>query len=535
MLGPPKTPRRDELFLSSLEQRLPADHFYRRLDTKLDLSFVRDWVADKYAAIGRPSIDPVVFFRLQLILFFEGLRSERKLIEAADLNIAHRWYLGYGWDEPLPDHSSLSKIRARLGLEVFERFFNRVVELCCEAGLVWGKELYFDGTKVQANAALTSLRTRWSVAARDHLAALFTEEEPSGPAPYALPPDAADAPEATPEPASAPAPAAPDPAAPERLPFPGTAEAEQQLAAENQAQWKLLDEHRHPPDERSRSRGYQRLSDDQVSTTDPDATPMRRFSGDRASLGYHDQYVVDGGKHRIILAAFVTPADIMDNTPMLDLYRRVCFRWQLQPERVVADAKFGTGPNLEALLAAGTTPYIPVPDFDQRTEFYGPSHFRYDPERDEYVCPQGQPLPFWREKPTEEVRVYRADAHTCWICPVRDACTASGDGRIIQRSYYADAIEQVKGSRETAAYKKAMRKRKLWPEPLFGEAKQWHNLRRFRLRGLWKVNTEALLVAAGQNLKRWLKATGWRGRTGPAGGLALAAFASLCAVFSEIN
>ena len=102
MVGQPKASRRDELFLSSREQRLPADNFYRQLEAKLDLSFVRDWVADKYAEGGRPSIDPVVFFKLELILFFEGLRSERKLMETADLNLAHRWYLGFGFEEPLP-------------------------------------------------------------------------------------------------------------------------------------------------------------------------------------------------------------------------------------------------------------------------------------------------------------------------------------------------------------------------------------------------------------------------------------------------
>src|SRR5947209_2647037 len=173
MLGPPKVRRRDELFLSSLEQRLPADNFYRQLDAKLDLSFVRDWVADKYAEGGRPSIDPVVFFQLQLILFFEGLRSERKLMETADLNLAHRWYLGFGFEEPLPDHSSLTRIRQRLGVDTFQRLFDRVVELCQDAGLVWGKELFFDGTKVRANADLDALTPRFAQAAREHVAALF--------------------------------------------------------------------------------------------------------------------------------------------------------------------------------------------------------------------------------------------------------------------------------------------------------------------------------------------------------------------------
>jgi len=94
---------------------VPPDNPYRDLEAKLDLTFVRDWAGDLYAEGGRPSIDPVVFFKLQLILFFEGLRSERKLIETESLHLAHRWYLGYTLDEPLPDHSSLTRIRAAAG------------------------------------------------------------------------------------------------------------------------------------------------------------------------------------------------------------------------------------------------------------------------------------------------------------------------------------------------------------------------------------------------------------------------------------
>ncbi len=119
-----------------MEDLVPAGHFYRHLDATLDLGFVRDWVQGCCAARGRPSIDLVVFFNLQLIRFFEGLRSERQLIEAASLNLAHRWYLGYHLDEPLPDHSSLSKIRERYGLAIFRRFFDHVVQLCADAGLV---------------------------------------------------------------------------------------------------------------------------------------------------------------------------------------------------------------------------------------------------------------------------------------------------------------------------------------------------------------------------------------------------------------
>src|SRR3712207_1288612 len=163
MLGPPKTRDLDRPALASLEALVPANHFYRHLDAKLDLTFVRELVADRYAAGGRPSIDPVVFFRLQLIMFFAGLRSERKLMETVALHLAHRWCLGYHLDEPLPAHSSLTRIRQRLGLEVFQRFFEHVVALCQEAGLVWGEELFFDATKVRANASMDSLIPRLQI------------------------------------------------------------------------------------------------------------------------------------------------------------------------------------------------------------------------------------------------------------------------------------------------------------------------------------------------------------------------------------
>jgi len=116
------------------------EHFYRHLHRVLELSFVRELAADCYASGGRPSIDPEVFFRLQLVMFFEGIRSERQLVEQARYNLAIRWYAGYNLDEPLPDHSSLSKIRTRLGLPVFRRFFEAITEQCVKAGLVRGDD-----------------------------------------------------------------------------------------------------------------------------------------------------------------------------------------------------------------------------------------------------------------------------------------------------------------------------------------------------------------------------------------------------------
>ena len=173
MFGPPKSRQLSESIAVSLEDLVPPNQFYRHVETTLDLSFVRDWTRELYAERGRPSIDPVVFFKLQLIMFFEGMRSERQLVEMASLHLAHRWYLGYALDEALPDHSSMTRIRQRLGVAIFERFFERIVDLCQEAGLVRGKVLYFDGTKVEANADFDSLVPRFYHDAKTHLVDLF--------------------------------------------------------------------------------------------------------------------------------------------------------------------------------------------------------------------------------------------------------------------------------------------------------------------------------------------------------------------------
>jgi transposase len=178
MLGPPKIRDLDRPVLVSLEALVPKDDLYRQLERNLDLSFVREWVKESYADIGRPSIDPVVFFKLQLVLYLEGLRSERQLMRLAADRLSVRWYTGYGLDESLPDHSTLTRIRERYGLEIFRRFFDAIVEQCSAAGLVWGKELYFDATKVDANASLDSMKPRFAV--DEHLRELFKDdaEEP---------------------------------------------------------------------------------------------------------------------------------------------------------------------------------------------------------------------------------------------------------------------------------------------------------------------------------------------------------------------
>jgi transposase len=481
----------------SLEDLVPPDHFYRHLQRSVDLGFVRDLVRDAYAERGRPSIDPVVFFKLQFILFFEGLRSERQLMRVVADRLSLRWYLGYDLTEHLPDHSSLTRIRERYGLEVFRRFFEAIVEQCIAAGLVWGQELYVDSTKVEANASLDSLQPRFAVEA--HLERLFAaagEERALG-----QPDDAPVEQEGAGTPVS--------------LPVTLTEAARTELAQSAAARHDWIGEAGRP-NRGEVSGAYRRTADFRASATDPDASPMRPGEG-HAHLGYHDHYVVDGGRARIILTVLVAPAEVQDNQPALDLLWQARFRWKLRPRQVTGDTKYGTVENIAAIEREGICAYFPLSEVGHRAGLFHDTDFVYDAAADAYRCPGAQTLRFISQSDRTQRRVYEAPAAACRACVLKPHCTTSQRGRRVGRSFNEAALDRVRGYHATEPYAKAMRKRKVWVEPLFAEAKDWHRLRRFRLRGLPKVNGEALLIATGQNLKRLLSWRGWGRRPFPSG------------------
>ena len=504
----------------SLEDLVPQDHFYRHLERTLDLSFVREFVHQTYAGRGRPSIDPVVFFKLQLLMFFEGIRSERQLMRHAADRLSIRWFLGYDLGEPLPDNSILTRIRERYGVDIFRRFFDTIVEQCQQEMLVWGKDLYIVSTQINANADLDSLTPRFAVEARAaiqaHLATLFAEEESQQEPQTAQTKVVASPPEVT-------ASEVVTSTVPLALPVVLPQAEREELASENAARHDWIAEVGRQ--QREVHGLYQRTADFKVSTTDPDATAMR-LKGGGTHLGYHTHYVVDGGKARIILQVLVTPSEVMDNQPMRDLIFRTRFRWNLRPRHVTGDTKYGTIENIKALEDAGMRAYVPLPNWEERYEVWSASHFRYEPQADQYRCPQGQILQRVGEVNPDGRQLYRAPASICNDCPVKVQCTTSNQGRRVYRHVGEEYVERVRTYQHTLAYQKALRKRKVWVEPLFAEAKDWHGLRRFRLRLLWRVNIEALRIAAGQNLKRLLKKRGWGRRPFPVE--ALSAFFLAC-------
>lgn len=144
----------------SLEDKVPQDHILRRIAEAVDFSFVHKIARPYYSHTGKPSVDPVVVLKMALIGYLYGISSERRLASDLPLNLAWLWFLGYDIDEETPDHSILSKARARFGPDLYREFFCEVVRLCDKAGLVSGERVVVDSTVVPANASLETLVAR---------------------------------------------------------------------------------------------------------------------------------------------------------------------------------------------------------------------------------------------------------------------------------------------------------------------------------------------------------------------------------------
>jgi len=151
-----RTGAQDRLFYSfNLDEHIPQSHLLRGIERCLDLSELRQHLADYYSHTGRPSIDPELMIRMLIVGYCYGIRSERPLCEEVHLNLAYRWFCRLGLEDAVPDHSTFSKNRhGRFrASETFRWLFDEVVRRCMAEGLVKGEGFAVDASIVAADAS----------------------------------------------------------------------------------------------------------------------------------------------------------------------------------------------------------------------------------------------------------------------------------------------------------------------------------------------------------------------------------------------
>jgi transposase len=157
MMGQQKSERELFNYAVNLEKRVRSDHPLRRVAEAIDFGFVREEVAHCYGVNGNESVDPGVILKMMFLLFFDDVASERELMKIIPERLDYLWFLGYGLDDEIPDHSVLSKARTRWGKKVFESVFVRTIAQCVEAELVDGGKIHVDSSLVDADAAKESV------------------------------------------------------------------------------------------------------------------------------------------------------------------------------------------------------------------------------------------------------------------------------------------------------------------------------------------------------------------------------------------
>lgn len=434
--------QQQELELVTIESLVPADHLLRKIDAAVDLEFIRERVRHLYCPDnGRPALDPVILFKLLLIGYLFGVRSERQLLREVQCNAAYRWFLRLKLRDKVPDASTLSQNRRRRfrDSEVYQQIFDEIVELACRQGLVTGKVLYTDSTHLKANANKNKFEVaRVEVKPVEYLA---------------------------------------------------------QLEA-------AIDEDRvaHGKRELKAKPAAPESKEIKVSRTDAESGYMVR-DGKPKGFFYLDHRTVDG-RHAIITDTHVTPANVHDSVPYLKRLDRQRKRFGFQVQAVGLDAGYSTAAIAKGLEEREIYGVIGYRTPNHAEGLFRKRQFLYDEERDVYICPNQQLL-IYRTTNREGYRQYHSEARQCRQCPLRPQCTRSRNmTKVVTRHVWQASKDGIDRHRLEPHGKRIYRRRKETVERSFADAKQLHGHRYARMRGLARVQEQSLLAAVAQNIKK---------------------------------
>jgi len=430
----------------SVRKRLRKGSLYSELDRLLDLSFVRDLTKPLYAEkMGRPSVDPVVFFKCMLIGFFENIIYDERLADRISDSLSLRDYLGYGLDEDTPDESTLRKLRQRMPAEVFDQVFSYVLGICQEHGLVKGRAIGTDSTTIDANASMDSLH---------HKELGCTYEE------YMLALRRQDAPD----------------------------------ASKSEAM------------EADKTRPGKANNRDWESKTDPESRVIQHADG-HTHLSYKVDTSVDL-ESGIILDAGAGLASTSDQTDFLervDEVTQIVSEMGLRVEVIVADKGHHSGENLAGMEEREPVALISSPKSSRGQPGFRREDFVYDQQRDELTCPAGEVLTR-RSRKDPVSRYYGAKAKTCRSCVHFGVCTSSNNGRFVSISKYEELILANRERVHSESARPLMQIRRQRGEAPFGYFKMFGGLRRFAGRGLGYASKKTMMAATGWNLLLLVKA-----------------------------
>ncbi len=472
------------LYTVTLEQLVPADNFYRRLNKELNFHWLYAVTKKYYGEEGQESIDPVVFFKMCMVGYINNIGSDRKLTDHCADSLGIRLFLGYDIDEPLPWHSTISRTRQLYGEEVFKQLFEQVFEKCMQSGMIAGHTQALDGAFLKANASKDSLEIKQvSKSVDDYLLEnIKANTSPRRPARH----NRAD-------------------------------EEQQHMDGDDEEQTRQLKEldtryqrqEKNYEDMPGSDRGKYLSNKTHYSPTDHDARIAVK-PGKPRELYYNGQIAVDTAHHVITHAQSFT-ADGKDCRDLITIAGQLQARLQgqgMQIEKLLADGAYSSGENYQYLEQQNIAPYIPL----LGGALSGSEGFIYDEQNDWYICGNNKLLKgsgrVVDDGRGHAVKKYFSLQSDCKNCPIRNTCISDkAKTKKVQHSIYKAELERAKARQQTVKAKVMKRKRSSTVEPVWGTLINFTGMKRLNARGLKAANKMLLLAATIYNLKKWLKFT----------------------------
>jgi transposase len=465
-----------------LSGRVPKENFYRRLKDVLDLSFLYQLTKPYYGSCGQKSIDPIVFYKLCLVGYLENITSDRQVIEHCSMRLDILYFLGFDIDEELPWHSTVSRTRKLFPEELFEKIFERVLQMCIERGMVAGHTQAIDSAPVKANASMDSLELKVPEEELDayirRVRQLNTKDKANYPHRKAKKNKASQGQQTI------------------------TADKQELQDIKTRTKKWAADQDARPG---SRNKGAKYTSNKtHYSPTDPDARISVK-PGKARKLNYHGNISVDTAYH-VITDAKAYHADRVDSTNLQDVtlrLKRRLLKEGLMWRNVLADAGFSSGENYAFLEKENLVSYIPP----HGTYKGGPEGFTYVKEGNYWLCPQGKKATF-RVRRAEKGNwkdYYLTRRSDCKGCPIKKQCIGKSYEKRIGITIYVDEYTR-NNQRVKSRYGRMMKgKRQSTVEPVWGTLTQFMGLRKINTIGIKQANKVIQMAATAYNLKKLLK------------------------------
>jgi transposase len=448
---------RQQISMVSLEDLVPDDHLLRIIEKSINFDFIYDLVKDLYSeTTGRPSIDPVVLIKMSLIQVLFGISSMRQTVKEIHVNTAYRWFLGYGFHEPIPHFSVFSKNYERRfkDTDLFEKIFEYILLDAVESGFVKPDAVFIDSTHVKANA--NKGKSRKELVSREvHQYKKQLMEEISA--------DRAK-------------------------------EGKKPLKDKN--------------DDDSGSGGMIETKEITVSTTDPECGLFHKGEKERC-FAYSAHVACD--QNNFILGHVTSPGNVHDSQVFTDVYAKVKSRFEEEMDSVVVDAGYKTPGICKEIIEDEKTPVMPY-----KRPMTKPGNFRkheyvYDEYFDCYICPNNQILNYSTTN-RDGYREYKSNPKSCFTCSMIGECTQSkNQTKVILRHLWEEYLEEAEDIRHRQGYRELYKQRGETIERVFADAKEKHGMRYTRLKGLQRVHDHLTLLFACMNLKKlamWKKKSG---------------------------